>query len=515
MSVEERVDSPMTFSEDDVAMKGYLTKLSRKKYWQGNQKPSYFILRTDTWALCAYKRPYDLILLGELAITADDNVSNVSDDKSPFTLQLLNRQNDRVVRFQAPDEKAFQKWMRAFEAAIHRDVCSGNNQEDHEYDEEEEEKEPSRKVKVAPEVLAPSVPSQNQHTHTFTASGQEFTLDNKYRYIKPIGTGAYGAVISAKNRDSGESVAIKKIAEIFDDLVDAKRILREVRLLGHFDHKNITRLLDLEPPASKAAFEDMYIITDLMETDLHQVIYSMQPMSDDHIKYFIYQTLCALYHIHSAGVLHRDIKPSNILLNANCDLKICDFGLARGGCGLETHELTEYVVTRWYRAPEIMLNCLDYTEAVDVWAVGCILAEMLQREPLLPGKDYIHQLKLIIRFLGTPKQEDTAFVKNAKAMRFLARLPISKGVKLSEALPDANPDALDLLDRMLVFNPEQRISVSEALQHPYLSSFYDTADLKDSAPFNFDFDLPDDELTKDALVDLLFQDIQRFHPDCT
>ena len=100
-----------------------------------------------------------------------------------------------------------------------------------------------------------------------------------------------------------------------------------------------------------------------------------------------------------------------------------------------------------------MLNCLNYTESVDMWSVGCILAEMLQREPLLPGKDYIHQLKLIVKFLGTPKQEDTEFVKNTKAMRFLAKLPISKGVKMNTAFPNANKDALNLLENMLVFNP--------------------------------------------------------------
>ncbi|ETV76090.1 CMGC/MAPK protein kinase, variant 1 [Aphanomyces astaci] len=291
-----------------------------------------------------------------------------------------------------------------------------------------------RKVpRVAPGLSSSAV----RAVHSFSASGQVFTLDVKYKLIKPIGTGAYGAVISATNDETCDSVAVKKISNIFDDLVDAKRILRETRLLGHFNHKNITRLLDLPPPPSRAAFHDMYIIAELMETDLHQVIYSMQPMSDDHVKYFLYQILCALHHIHSAGVIHRDMKPSNILLNSNCDLKICDFGLARGGCP-ENVELTEYVVTRWYRAPEIMLNCLHYTEAVDMWAVGCILAEMIQREPLFPGNDYIHQLKLIVKFMGTPKVDEVEFVKNAKAQRFLAKLPIYKATKLADAFPAAS-----------------------------------------------------------------------------
>jgi serine/threonine protein kinase len=116
-----------------------------------------------------------------------------------------------------------------------------------------------------------------------------------------------------------------------------------------------------------------------METDLHRIIYSRQPLTIDHIQYFVYQMLRGLKYIHAANVLHRDLKPSNILVNSNCDLKICDFGLARGVEDEQSGELTEYVVTRWYRAPEIMLACQDYSKAIDVWSVGCIFAELLAR----------------------------------------------------------------------------------------------------------------------------------------
>lgn len=130
-------------------------------------------------------------------------------------------------------------------------------------------------------------------------------------------------------------------------------------------------------------FEDVYIVSELMDTDLHQIISSGQNLSDDHCQYFMYQILRGLKYIHSAQVLHRDLKPSNILVNENCDLKICDFGLAR----ITDIEMTGYVSTRYYRAPEIMLTWQHYDKAVDIWSVGCIFAEMLIGQPLFPGKD--------------------------------------------------------------------------------------------------------------------------------
>ena len=144
----------------------------------------------------------------------------------------------------------------------------------------------------------------------------------------------------------------------FANLVETKRTLREVKLLRHFKHANIVEILDIMQPESFAKFDDVYIVNELMSTDLHQIIYSSQPLTDEHVQYFIYQILRGLKYIHSAHVLHRDLKPSNLLLNANCDLKICDFGLARLASPDGDHQgfLTEYVATRWYRAPEIMLS---------------------------------------------------------------------------------------------------------------------------------------------------------------
>lgn len=206
-----------------------------------------------------------------------------------------------------------------------------------------------------------------------------------------------------------------------------------------------------------------------METDLHRVIYSKQILSDEHIKFFVYQTLCALKYLHSAGVLHRDLKPSNLLLNSDCDLKICDFGLARG---IEKDEitLTEYVVTRWYRAPEIMLACSRYTNAIDMWACGCIMAELFGRKPLFPGTDYIHQLQIIAETVGTPQGEDLDFITSEKALAFIKGMQQHEHINFTTLYPKGNPEGLNLLDKMLQFNPNKRISVQEALAHPYFAS---------------------------------------------
>eukprot|EP00957_Ditylum_brightwellii_P080165 6097363-Ditylum_brightwellii.AAC.1 len=214
--------------------------------------------------------------------------------------------------------------------------------------------------------------------HSFKAGSHTFTVDTKYSFIRVIGSGAYGVVISANDAKSESKVAIKMVPKAFHDEVDAKRILREIKLLKHLHHENIISILDMMPPTCRHVedYNDVYIVADLMETDLHRIIYSKQALSIDHVQYFLYQILRALKYLHSANVLHRDLKPSNLLVNSNCDLKVCDFGLARGVLPEEEQEpkssslLTEYVVTRWYRAPEIMLACHEYDKPIDVWSVG-------------------------------------------------------------------------------------------------------------------------------------------------
>ena len=258
--------------------------------------------------------------------------------------------------------------------------------------------------------------------------------------------------------------------------------------------------------ASLDEMKDIYIVQALMETDMYKLL-RMQQLSNDHICYFLYQILRGLKYIHSANVLHRDLKPSNLLLNTTCDLKICDFGLARVADTNRDHAgmLTEYVATRWYRAPEIMLNSKGYSKAIDVWSVGCILAEMLGNRALFPGKHYLDQLNLIMGVLGTPSQEDLSCVLNEKARAYLQSLPFKQKVPWSKLYPKADPMALDLLEKMLTFNPNKRITVDQALAHSYLEQYYDPAD-EPIADEPFTFDVECDDLPKEQLKKMIFEE---------
>jgi len=340
-------------------------------------------------------------------------------------------------------------------------------------------------------------------------------VESKFSFIRPIGHGAYGVVISALNKSTNQKVAIKKITRAFDDPVDAKRILREIKLMKKLYHENVIRIVDLiPPPPSQEEFEDIYIVQDLMETDLHRIIYSKQPLTIDHVQYFVYQILRGLKYIHSTNVLHRDLKPSNLLVNANCDLKICDFGLARGVEDEQSGALTEYVVTRWYRAPEIMLACHEYSKAIDVWSVGCIFAELLARQALFPGEDYIAQLRLICDKMGRPLEDELDFVTSDRAKRFILSLPLKSGTPMKELFP-AHPeetDAHDLLRKMLDFHPSRRVTIDEALSHPFMASLHNAED-EPVADFTFDFDFEDEELSRERVQALIWDEIREVHPD--
>ncbi|KAG9009022.1 hypothetical protein FRB94_012659 [Tulasnella sp. JGI-2019a] len=221
-----------------------------------------------------------------------------------------------------------------------------------------------------------------------------------------------------------------------------------------------------------------------MEADLHQIIRSGQALTNAHVQYFLYQILRGCKYIHSANVVHRDLKPGNLLVNADCELKICDLGLSRGfdRSTVDGHQeesvshMTEYVATRWYRAPEIMLSFRRYGTAIDVWSIGCILGELLASKPMFKGKDYVDQLNLILKTLGTPDEKTIQRIGSEKAQAYIRSLPLKKKVPLETVFPTADPLAIDLLEKMLAFDPADRITVVDALAHPYLESYHEIGD---------------------------------------
>merc|ERR1712172_234329 len=260
-------------------------------------------------------------------------------------------------------------------------------------------------------------------------------------------------------------MAIKKLARPFQSAIHAKRTYRELRMLKHMKHENIIGLLDVFTPAESINdFHDVYFVTALMGADLNNII-KTQKLSDDHVQFLVYQILRGMKYVHSAGIIHRDLKPSNIAVNEDCELRILDFGLARP----TENEMTGYVATRWYRAPEIMLNWMHYHQTVDIWSVGCIMAEMLTGKTLFPGTDHIDQLTRILVLCGTPMDETLSKITSEEARNYIRSLP-----------------------KMLELDADKRITAEETLAHPYLAQYADPSDEPNSQPYDQtfeDFDL--------------------------
>uniref|UniRef100_A0AAY4BW04 mitogen-activated protein kinase n=1 Tax=Denticeps clupeoides TaxID=299321 RepID=A0AAY4BW04_9TELE len=214
-------------------------------------------------------------------------------------------------------------------------------------------------------------------------------VPDRYGSLKPVGSGAYGTVCSAVDQKTKEKVAIKKLYRPFQSLILAKRAYRELRLLRHIQHENVISLLNVFTPDTELEkFDTFYMVMPFVAQDLDHIMKSKR-LTERIISYLFYQMLRGLKYIHSAGIIHRDLKPSNLAVSENCELKILDFGLARH----TESEMTGYVVTRWYRAPEVIFNWMHYSQKVDMWSAGCILAEMMTGHVLFPGSDSILHLR--------------------------------------------------------------------------------------------------------------------------
>jgi mitogen-activated protein kinase 1/3 len=384
--------------------------------------------------------------------------------------------------------------------------------------------------------------SQNGPAQGYRPSGKNsmlerldrFKLPLRYEIRQVIGAGAYGQVCEAYDHEKGELVAVKRVGHMFKDLVDCKRILREVAILSRLNHDSIVQIYDIPPPSSPSSFQELYIVMEICDSDMKKLIRANVTLSTLHINTLLYNTLVGLKYLHSAGIYHRDLKPANCLVNQDCSVKICDFGLSRaiggeniqelpdsarlphqdGGKSSSTllcaakpkRHLTGHVVTRWYRAPELILLQDNYTEAIDIWSVGCIYAELLgmlegtcfqDRSPLFPGAscfplsphrehkhDYKYhtqgkhdQLNMIFTLLGTPTEDEIAELSfNSDARRYIRCFAKRLGHGIRSRFPHAHQDSCDILEQMLQFNPKTRTSVEAALEHRlfYEDTLHDT-----------------------------------------
>ncbi|XP_075578431.1 mitogen-activated protein kinase 14 isoform X4 [Pelecanus crispus] len=330
-------------------------------------------------------------------------------------------------------------------------------------------------------------------------------VPERYQNLSPVGSGAYGSVCSAFDTKTGLRVAVKKLSRPFQSIIHAKRTYRELRLLKHMKHENVIGLLDVFTPAkSLEEFNDVYLVTHLMGADLNNIV-KCQKLTDDHVQFLIYQILRGLKYIHSADIIHRDLKPSNLAVNEDCELKILDFGLARH----TDDEMTGYVATRWYRAPEIMLNWMHYNQT-DIDQLKLILRLVGTPGPELLKKISSESLQQIMRLTGTPPAYLINRMPSHEARNYILSLSYMPKMNFENVFIGANPLAVDLLEKMLVLDTDKRITAAEALAHAYFAQYHDPDDEPVADPYDQSFESR--ELEIEEWKSLTYDEVISFVP---
>ncbi|KAJ7785779.1 kinase-like domain-containing protein [Mycena metata] len=288
---------------------------------------------------------------------------------------------------------------------------------------------------------------------------------SNYIQLEKLGEGTYATVYKGRSRTTNEIVALKEINLDAEEGTPSTAI-REISLMKELKHTNVVRLYDVIHTETKLILIFEFCEQDLKKyMDQHGDRGALDPAT---VRSFMFQLLKGTHFCHTNQVLHRDLKPQNLLINRKGELKLGDFGLARA-FGVPVNTFSNEVVTLWYRAPDVLLGSRTYSTSIDVWSVGCIFAEMISGVPLFRGKDTQDQLLHILRILGTPSEQLLHKMMKDSPEITLKPLPRYPRAEMSQQLPKASPAALDLLERLLKFDPAERISAVDALSHPYFT----------------------------------------------
>ena len=286
----------------------------------------------------------------------------------------------------------------------------------------------------------------------------------KYAKIDKLGEGTYGVVYKAKNRETDEIVALKRIRLESEDEGVPCTAIREISLLKELKHPNIVRLYDVVHTEKK-----LTLVFEYLDQDLKKYIDSLRgELPRSTIKSFLWQLLKGVAFCHEHRVLHRDLKPQNLLINKKGELKLADFGLARA-FGIPVRNYSHEVVTLWYRAPDVLMGSRKYGPAIDVWSAGCIFAEMSTGHPLFPGSSVNDELDRVFRTLGTPTEVEWPGIKELPD--FKDDFPIYPRKSIPAIVPTLDEDGLDLFEKMLVYDPTKRPTCIEAMKHPYFAGW--------------------------------------------
>lgn len=284
---------------------------------------------------------------------------------------------------------------------------------------------------------------------------------HEYEKLEKLGEGTYGVVYKARNIKTGEYVALKRVRLEQENEGLPPTSIREISILRELHHPNIVELREV------INNNGLILIFEYLDMDLRRYLLTQRhPPPPILVKSYAYQILCGLCHCHCHRIIHRDMKPQNLLLDRAGHIKICDFGLARAFT-LPLRGYTHEVITLWYRPPEILLKSKTYSLAVDIWSTGAIIAEMITKTPLFPGDSEIDQIYRIFKILGTPTAAEWPDYPKLPAP--VSCYPDYKRRNLAEVIPGAEPLALDLISRMLTYDPSKRISAKAAINHPYFN----------------------------------------------